>query len=95
LYEHVCIWCLQPKEQRCGAFIWIDPQWDARATTVLDRLTKVVENGREEEIDLKEDCEIANKQLEATAAELKNVKAKLERVEKEKELILCELNKNR
>jgi hypothetical protein len=78
LYEHVCIWCLQPKEQRCGAFIWIDPQWDARATTVLDRLTKVVENGREEEIDLKEDCEIANKQLEATAAELKNAKAKLE-----------------
>jgi hypothetical protein len=26
---------------------------------------------------------------------LKKVKAKLERVEKEKELILCELNKNR
>jgi hypothetical protein len=34
-------------------------------------MTKVVENGREEAIDLKEDYEIANKQLEATAAELK------------------------
>jgi hypothetical protein len=44
---------------------------------------------------LKEDYEIANKQLEATAVELKRVKAKLERVEKEKESILCELNKNR
>jgi chromosome segregation ATPase len=71
----------------------MDPQWDARTTAVLDRLTKVVENGREEAIDLKEDCEIANKQLEATAVELKRVKAKLERVEKEKESILCELNK--
>ena len=50
-------------------FIWIDPQWDARTSAVLDRLTKVVENGREEASDLKEDCEIANKQLEATAAE--------------------------
>jgi hypothetical protein len=95
LYEHVCIWCLQSEEQRCGTFIWIDPQWDARTTAVLDRLTKVVENGREEASDFKEDCEISNKQLEATAAELKKVKAKLERVEKEKELILCELNKNR
>jgi hypothetical protein len=44
---------------------------------------------------LKEDCEIANKQLEATTAELKKVKTKLERVEKEKESFLCELNKNR
>jgi uncharacterized protein (DUF3084 family) len=44
---------------------------------------------------LKEDCEIANKHLEANATELKKVKAKLERVEKEKESILCELNKNR
>jgi hypothetical protein len=44
---------------------------------------------------LKEDCGIANKQLEATAVELKKAKANLERVEKEKELILCELNKNR
>jgi chromosome segregation ATPase len=68
---------------------------DARTTAVLDRLTKVVENGRGEEIDLKEDCEIANKKLEATTAELKEVKAKLERVEKEMESILCELNKNR
>ena len=76
-------------------FIWIDPQWDARTTAILDKLTKVVENGREEASDLKEDCEIANKQLEAIAAELKKVKAKLERVEKEKEPILCELNKNR
>jgi hypothetical protein len=58
-------------------------------------LTKVVENGREEASDLKEGCEIAKKHLEAIATELKKVKAKLERVEKEKELILCELNKNR
>jgi hypothetical protein len=60
-----------------GTFIWIDPQWDTRTTAVPDRLTKDVENGREEESDLKEDCEIANKQLEAIAAELKTVKAKL------------------
>jgi hypothetical protein len=45
--------------------------WDARTTTILERLTKVVEKGREEASDLKEDCEIAKKQLEATAAELK------------------------
>jgi hypothetical protein len=33
-------------------FIWIDPQWDARNTAVLERLTKVVEKGREEASDL-------------------------------------------
>jgi hypothetical protein len=44
---------------------------------------------------LKEDCETANKQLEATTVELKKVKEKLEQVEKEKESILCKLNKNR
>jgi hypothetical protein len=75
-------------------FIWIDPQWDARNTAVLERLTKVVGKGREEASDLKEDCEIANKRLEATAVELKKVKSKLERVEKEKESMLCEFNKN-
>jgi hypothetical protein len=42
-------------------FIWIDPQWDARTTAILDRLTKVIENGRGGAIDLKEDYEIANK----------------------------------
>jgi hypothetical protein len=71
LYKHVCIWCLQPEEQQCGTFIWIDPQWDARITAVLERLTKVVEKGREDASDLKEDCEIANKRLEAIVAELK------------------------
>jgi DNA-binding PadR family transcriptional regulator len=76
-------------------FIWIDPQWDTRTTAALDKLIKVSENGREEATDLKEDCEIANKQPEATAAKLNRVKAKLERVEKEKESILCELNRNR
>jgi hypothetical protein len=76
-------------------FIWIDPQWDARTTTVLERLTKIVEKGREKASDLKEDCEIANKRLEATAVELKKVKAKLERVEKEKESMLCEFNKKK
>jgi hypothetical protein len=75
-------------------FIWIDPQWNARTTLVLERLTKVVEKGREEASDLKEVYEIANKRLEATAAELKNVKAKLEWVEKEKESMLCEFNIN-
>jgi hypothetical protein len=34
-------------------------------------MTKVVENGQEEASDLKEVCEIANKQLEATVTELK------------------------
>jgi hypothetical protein len=43
---------------------------------------------------LKEDYQIANKRLEATTAELKKVKAKLERVEKEKESMLCEFNIN-
>jgi hypothetical protein len=75
-------------------FIWIDPQWNARTTLVLERLTKVVEKGREEASDLKEVYEIANKRLEATATELKNVKAKLEWVEKEKESMLCEFNIN-
>jgi hypothetical protein len=75
-------------------FIWIDPQWNARTTLVLERLTKVVEKGREEASDLKEVYEIANKRLEATAAELKKVKAKLEWVEKEKESMLCEFNIN-
>jgi hypothetical protein len=41
---------------------------------------------------LKEHCEIADKRLEATTTELKKVKEKLERVEKEKESMLCEFN---
>jgi hypothetical protein len=76
-------------------FIWIDPQWNARTTTVLERLTKVFEKGQEKASDLKEDPEIANKWLEATTAELKKVKAKLEWVEKDKESMICEFNKNR
>jgi hypothetical protein len=43
---------------------------------------------------LKEDCEIANKRLEATTTELKKVKAKMECVDKEKVSMLCEFNKN-
>jgi hypothetical protein len=93
LYENVCIWCIHPEEQQCGTF-WIDPQWDAKTTAVLERLTKVVEQGLEEASDLKEDCEIANKRLEATTTELKKVKAKMECVDKEKESMLCEFNKN-
>jgi hypothetical protein len=57
--------------------IWIDPQCDARTTTVLKSLTKVVENGRKGASDLKGYCEITKKRLEATAIELKKVKAKL------------------
>jgi hypothetical protein len=58
---------------KCTSFRWIDPEWDTRTLTVIEKLMGMNGKAEEEVRSWKKACTTANEEVNGKAVELKTM----------------------